>query len=274
MKTKFLKFDTACQVDGVNVKFFGYLSLAITMTFAVLANATEPASLLTTDLTTSIGTTLDPKDTQTSVGIEPELTFHVSKKTDIGLYAWIDRPTDAYKNFGVPLITLTPVVAFDSFPGLKTSVSLLIAALEVESWKAEGSSIKVRPGFKVGSEILKGLTLSGRVGPYAVFNRYAQSTDGKDRSRYGLNEKLMLDYELGHFVLQLALAFDQRYTQVWKNDYSTFEQLQYNITDAFGIGVNHSLLGGFIDESTGYYKKLQLFDSRQSRVSAFVEVKF
>lgn len=242
-----------------------YLILSGTQVFA------SENSTLAVSLTSSFSITPDPKNTQSSLGLEPLIKYHFTKAFDLQFYSSIDRPMDAYQNFSVPLVSLTPGLQLSNSV-IKTKLSLFIGVLDLDQMKSEGMNVRVRPTLLLSAELVKDLSLTLRLGPYYMLSEYRQTTTGKDRVRFGLNEKIGLAYKLGSFSFDLSLIFDQKYSTLWKNDYATSESVEFSINEALSVGVGHTLSASPIDESTGFKKNPQIFDSRQSRFSLFMQV--
>ena len=57
----------------------------------------------------------------------------------------------------------------------------------------------------------------------------------------------------------------------WNNDYATKESLYYDLNDSLSFGVEHTLLSSIVDESTGQFRGLNVFDNRKSNFAAFVQ---
>lgn len=227
------------------------------------------------DLRTSLGTKLQPEEPATSVAFEPLLGLDFAKRGELSLYALIDRPLDPYKNFAVPKVRLEFDKPLSLIPIFNSELQFYLTALQLERWSIDGYMTRGTVGLKVFKEFFSALTLAGKVAPFVQANQYRQTESGRDLSRGGFNEELDLTLRLGAFTLDLAFLVTQSATDaVWRNDYASYEYLSYGLNKFVSVGVGHELLSSVIDSSTGFFRPIQLFDGRESRVLAFLEVAF
>lgn len=254
-------------------KCFTISSLGILGCLSVFAHAADDEKRLSAELKTSYNQTLDPKALEAYLGINPELSYKFPTKTSIVLGSVIQRPTDAYKNFEVPKTGLIIKQIFAEPSGIKLAVDNSTTALDLHRWSDEGAMVRDSIGISALKQFENGFSASVRLAPFYQFNKYRLTTAGDSKSRYGVSERLILGYETGRTSFEVTLVTTQRYTNVWKNDYSTEEQIAYQLDAIWSVGISHALLGATVDESTGRYSDLKLFDNRKSQVSAFVGIK-
>jgi hypothetical protein len=224
-------------------------------------------------LLTSLGQNLSPEEPATSISFEPELKFNSSDKTAFTIYSLVNRPTDPYKNFEVPKAIFAVTQTVSVFDDVTTKLSAGVNLLSLDRWKAEGYTFRPSIGFIAEKEVARGLTIRGRLSPYAQFNRYTQTASGVTLPTFGLNERLTLLYTVGDFDFDAHLIFDQRHASVWVNDIATLESAAYNINSEMNVGLAHELVSGGIDSTTGFSRPIRFFHERESRISAFVKVR-
>jgi hypothetical protein len=234
-------------------------------------SAAAPRTGLGLDLITSVGSQLDKQDNKASIGFEPTVSYDFGERRRLELYSAIDRPFNQYENVTVPKTILTYGQGFDLFSKTSTTATAALTALSLDRWKTDGRMVRGSVALTNSKEILSGLTLAFKIGPYAQLNEYRQNAAGRDLPKFGLTEKITLEYVNGPLVLDVVVLFDQKYGVVWKNAYSTLEQAAFRIDDQWMVGVAHELLGSAVDDSTGLFRPMQVFNERNSRVSAFVE---
>ncbi len=240
-----------------------------------LVTQTDPSEVqktFTPYLTLSVGQNLTPEDRRTSVTFEPEMAVRLGKTSILNFYTLLDRPTNLYEELAIAKVLTTLHQEVDLTPLVKTKLIFGVNALNLHRWKYDGYAVRGSVALHADKELLSNLTLGFRVTPYVQANEYTQATDGRDQTRYGVSERIQLSFGLGNFLLEAMLVVDQRNTSVWYNDYSTLEQVTYQLSENIGLGVNHALLGSFIDSSTGYSRGLQFFNERDSRFTAFVAI--
>jgi hypothetical protein len=220
---------------------------------------------------TTVGSQLDKQDNKASLTFEPTLSYSFGERRTIELYTAIDKPFNQYELVTVPKTILTYAHGFDWITGLKTTASAALNAISLDRWSTDGKMLRASVNLSGVLEITEGLTVALRVGPYGQLNEFKQSTAGRDLSKYGLTERVILEYTIGPVILDLVVLFDQKYTAVWKNAYSHLEQAAVRLDDEWTVGVSHEILGSAVDDSTGLFRPAQVFHERNSRVSAFVE---
>ncbi len=132
--------------------------------------------------------------------------------------------------------------------------------------------MRTRPAIGLSIQPFSFLTLSGRMGPYLVLSQYKQFAHGAPKPRYGINELLAVEFSISSWKLEIEWILDQAYTSFWNNNYSSSESLQYLFSSSVSLGISHSLLSSIIDDSTGFYRTVQAFDDRNSRLSLFLNV--
>lgn len=254
-------------------------SRLLTITLVLLTTRAQSADLVAEaaasgfsfDLTTTVGTQLDKLENKASVSLEPTLTFGFSGRRALEFYTALDRPFNQYEKVTVPKAVVTFSQGFDWISGVKTTATAAVSALSLDRWGTDGRMMRGSVGLSGSKEVLKGLTLALKVSPYGQLNEYRQSTGGRELAKYGLTEKITVEYVLGPVLFDLVVLFDQKRSAVWKNAYSTLEQVAFRVTDNWILGVSHELLGSAVDDSTGLFTPVQVFNERNSRVSAFVE---
>jgi hypothetical protein len=227
-------------------------------------------------LTTSFGYTLAPEDHAVSFSAEPDLFYDLPQGRQLELYAFVDRPTDPYKNFAVPKIVLTgrQPLTDEEKNGIVLAPSL--SALDLDHWKRDGYRLRLTPALEWTPSIGKvgrSLAFLLRAGPYGQLAEYRETAEGREIARFGFTEKAAVGLTWERLYFEVDLVFDQRVlgNGTWKNDYSTLEKVTYRLGERLAVGVSHALLGSVVDETTGYIRPFRLWNERESRVSALVE---
>lgn len=233
----------------------------------------ERKSPLSLGVVTSIGTYLSPEEPKSSLSLAPTLGYDFGERRFLELYTVVDRPFDAHENFSVPLTILSYGHGVELTDAFRTSLGTSLTALSLDRWAADGHMVRGAATVTVSRELLPGLKAAFKTGPFGQLNKYTQTTSGKALPSWGFTQKVQLTYVWKDFTFDLILLADQKYADRWRNGYGTFEAVTYDLTNDWSVGVSHELLGSVLDDSTGYYKALQVFDERNSRVSAFLEVK-
>lgn len=253
--------------------YISLLTISLVLLTTTLHGAEGPPNKgpLGVDLVTSVGSQLDKTDGKASLTLEPTLSYDFGNRRVLELYSAIDRPFNQYERLTLPKTILTYAHGFKWIQGVTTTATAAATAISLDRWNADGSMLRGSVALTAKKEILRDLTLALKVGPYGQLNRYRQTTSGKDLPKYGLTEKMTVEYTLGRVVFDFVILFDQKYSTVWKNAYSTLEQAAYKVTDNWSLGLSHELLGSTLDDSTGLSSPFQVFHERNSRVSAFVE---
>lgn len=241
---------------------------------SAFALANEADSLKTSaEIITSYYQTLDPKAPNSAVTFFPSLAVSIPPMTTLGISALIERPTDKYKNFEIPrtVVTLRRNLVAERLThfGIDASVS----GVEMQRWNAEGAIVRNCLGPALETKFENGFEILLAAKGFYQINQYRQNTDGTTKSQYGFSEKLAVGYETGRTSFGVTLVVTQRYTNLWKNDYGTEEQIAYQLDNTWSVGLGHALLGATVDETTGRVSDFKAFDNRKSQVSAFVGVK-
>jgi hypothetical protein len=230
-----------------------------------------PERLFQAQLITSMGCVLAPEDRATSLSWEPDVLLSFAGGRQIELYAFVNRPTDPYKNFSVPKGILTLRQALPFWEKLGPALALSASALDLDRWNLDGYSVRNLLAIELTPDLGKKWGIYFRVGPFVQMSEYTQSASGRDLPRYGLSEKFVVAYASDWLELEFDLIVDQRYAVNWKNDYATFEKAGYRLTPKIAVGLSHMLASGAIDDTTGFYRPVSAWDARESRVSAYFE---
>lgn len=260
------------QLKKLLLKFIFVIQAGWVLNPALLL-ADIPSEEIAAEIVTSYNQTLDPKALDNSVSLEPSLAIAFPSQTSLGVAALIDRPMDAYSNFEVPRLVVLLKQEMLEISKTQLFVNLGVTVLDFHRWSQEGTMLRNSLGLSLEHEEEAGFSVSLHISPFYQLNEFRQTTAGKTKSRYGLSEKVVLGYQWGRTTLSAALVVTQRYTSLWKNDYSTEEQLSYQLDPTWSIGFAHALLGETVDETTGRYTDIKVFDHRKSLLSAFVGIK-
>ncbi|MBI4405259.1 MAG: hypothetical protein HY537_13940 [Deltaproteobacteria bacterium] len=230
--------------------------------FATLAQGSIHGSI-----TTFLGKNLSQDDDQASVTFEPSVTIGTKDNFTLTAYSLINRPFNGFENFSVPKTALWATLP------IITDVLVLhpsATLLGLDEWKAEG--YMARWGVGVETVCTRApIRLSFRVTPFIQTNQFSQRNDGTDLPRYGFSERLNAMVSFWHIELLARLVMEQSYTGNWKNDYSIYEHAGYRMNERLLLGVSHELLSSVVDPTTGFYREFRVFDSRASRLSAFLQ---
>lgn len=256
------------RVQKINRLYGSLLSLC----FLCLPATQGQASSLSANLTTAIGANLDQTDRQTSLTLTPDLTYAIDETNRITFGTVIDRPFDAYKQFEIPTLSLIGSRSLNPQGALDPQASLAFTALSLDKLGVEGLSLRTRPAVGLSLRPLSIISLSGRLGPYFILSQYNQFANGEPKPKYGINEVIAASLILNSWKLEVELVIDQAYTTFWRNNYSSSESIEYQIAKSMSLGVSHSLLSSVVDDSTGFYRTVQVFDNRRSRISMFLNV--
>ncbi len=230
-----------------------------------------PRTGLGLDVISTVGSQLDKQNDKASLTLEPTVTYQFDSIRYLELYSAFDRPFNPYDKVTVPKTILTFGHEVSFARGTKSLATVALTALSLDRWSTDGRMMRGSVALTHKIEPFTNFTISFKAGPFAQTNEYRQTTAGRDLPKYGFAEKLIVEYTIGRFVLDFVLLADQRYSVNWKNGYSTLEQAAYRLDDQWTLGLSHELIGSTLDDSTGRFHALQVFDERNSRVSAFVE---
>lgn len=235
--------------------------------------ASSTSEQVAAELVTEYSQTLDSKALESGFTLYPALAVSFPSRTSLTLDSVIYRPTDKYKNVEVPKTVVGLKQNLVTFLGTDLLVDTAITAQEFHRWAHEGFMVRNSVGLSLERPFESGFKVAIRTAPFYQWNEYRQTTGGNTKSQYGISEKLIVSFLTGRTTLRLTLVTTQRYTNVWKNDYSTEELVAYDLDDTWFIGASHSLLGATVDESTGRFSDLKIFDDRKSLIAAFVGIK-
>ncbi|MCB0404698.1 MAG: hypothetical protein KDD51_07905 [Bdellovibrionales bacterium] len=229
-------------------------------------------------ITTTFGTTLDPKNSQSSFTLEPQLAWNLNQKTTLSAYSEIDRPLNPYENFSSPITYLLLTHKVDWVPGTTTTLRFTIRANNLHRWKYDGYQLRSEGGVQLSRDLGNHVNLMGRLWAHGDLNEYRQTTAGKDLPRLGFGERIALSYSPGDFNFELHVIVGQSYhgnsgnRALWKNSIVTAEVAEYRLSDSYTVGFSHELIHSLIDETTGLRGTMKIFDGRASRLSAYMAV--
>jgi hypothetical protein len=252
-------------------KIISALTISLVLLSQTAQGTEAPPQGLAFGLITSVGSNLDKQENKASLSLEPAIRYTFDGTRYLELYSALDRPFNGYERLAVPKTILTFGQGLDLFQGVQSTATAAVTALSLDRWAHDGHMVRASVALANAIEIAPGLNAALKVGPYAQSNAYHQTTSGKDLPKFGFSEKVTLDYTIGPVTLGLAVLFDQKYATNWKNGYSTLEQAGVQVAEGCTVGVAHELVGSAIDDSTGFFRPVQVFNERNSRVSAFVE---
>lgn len=258
-------------------RFWGSYTLIFSVVFLALSAssislAADPIKSFTLNLVTAYGATLDKENRQSSVSFTPEVDFQNDAHTRVKFSGLIDRPTSEYSSIKIPVISLVGIKELDADGDFNSQLALAFSALSVDKIGSEGLSLRTRPSISLFISPFDFLNLNGRMGPYLILSQYNQFSNGEPKPRYGINEQIAIEISIKKWRGSLTFILDQAHTSFWRNDYSSSQSLQYLFSSNVSLGVSHSLLSSVVDDSTGFYRAVQVFDSRNSRVSMFLDV--
>lgn len=222
--------------------------------------------------TTSYGTKLGPEAGEGALSFEPRIVIPLDVTKSLELSTVVVRPADPYKNFALPRTYVAYSHLFYLRQGVDTKAILSANALDADLWKSDGYRLRTSAVLEISRAWITNVELSLRVGPFAQFNQYRQTTAGVSLPSYGLGERLKLAWSLGDFLVDIRLILNQSNAGSWKNDYATFEAVGYRLMPGVMVGLAHELLSSAIDDSTGLARPVRVFDGRDSRVSALLEL--
>lgn len=249
----------------------------LTTQSAVPSSVTAPTTTtFNGSFRTYVASSLNPENSAPSLSFEPYGALSLPSKTVLTLVTNLDRPFNKYENFEIPRIRLRAKQGLALTDVVDSAVELTLNGLSIHRWAADGATVRTSLAAVVGKTFFdKSMLVYAKVGPMYQFNSYEQATSGSAQPRYGVSELVAIEFKTGRTIISADLSFSQNYHQsAWKNSFAATQEVAYYFTDNFSAGVGHALLGSFIDESTGRYSSLQLFNDRQSRVSAFMGYEF
>lgn len=222
---------------------------------------------------TRYGQTFDPQDNQGAISFEPTIRLPFDgNQRHLETAAVIDRPMDHYKNFQVPRVALLYSQKLTPQDDWKPGMLVGINALNLDRWRMDGHQIRFTSVGEAVLDFAPGWQLSVRAGPFIQWNAYSQTASGSSFPWIGLQERVRLVWEYKDFAVDLRILVAQSHAAGWNNDYSTLEAVTYRILPGVKIGISHALESSVVDETTGRFRSLQLFDSRVSRISALLEL--
>lgn len=251
--------------------WFGYAVVTAVVGIISLGGVTSAAAPVSGAATISIGRSLDSVEPATSVVLEPSLNYELNPIQKIEFATAIERPTDPYLNFSVPKSSLIYSQKLLLFNSAETSIRIGLSALDLERWQSDGYMIRPSISFQLVKPLRENLSLLLRAGTYGQLNEYTQRTNGADLPKFGFSQRVGISWNLAPVTLEARLNVEQKNVGVWKNDYTTYEQISYAIADSISVGVSHEILSSVIDGSTGLGRPFRFFDSRESRVSFLVD---
>jgi len=261
------------MVGGLRVqkiqRLCGLLLSLFSLSFAIKQSQ---ASSLSANLNTAIGANLDQTNRQTSLTLTPNLTYAIDEINRIIFGTIIDRPFDAYKQFEIPTFSLRGSRSLNPQGALDPQATLAFTALSLDKLGTEGLSLRTCPGLGLTLSPLSIISLSVRLGPYFILSQYNQFANGEPKPKYGINEIIAASLVFNSWKLEMELIIDQAYTTFWRNNYSSSQSIDYQFAKSMSLGVSHSLLSSVVNDSTGFYRTVQVFDTRRSRISMFLNV--
>lgn len=225
-------------------------------------------------LTGSVSRAVDRVESASYFLIEPDFTYHASDSSHLNLYLAVERPFDSHLNWRLPKTVLAWHEDLDFFSSARAQLRVSSTILEWERWNTDGYMLRPGVALQVEKDLTPHLTLLLRAGPWAQLSQFRQRTDGSSLPAYGFTERIGLEGTWGDLIVDLRLILEQFYAAQWKNNYATVERVAYRVSDDFTVGALHELLSNVVDDSTGGYRSIRVYDDRQSRFSAYVEVSF
>jgi hypothetical protein len=115
------------------------------------------------------------------------------------------------------------------------------------------------------------LQLEISTGAFVGIHEYHQLANGDPGSQVGFLEQLAVAYQWGPLKLEVLGLVVQDWNGRWRNVYSTFERLSWQIARPLSIGVIHQLLRSQVNEASGDFQPIGFFDGRKSRIAGFVQ---
>jgi hypothetical protein len=184
--------------------------------------------------------------------------------------ALIDRPFDPYRKLRAPLVEVLGI----ALPGPEAwwGGFSQFTALDLHSWSTEGVQTRLAVGGIL--RLVSGpFTAELSAGPFVSLNELERRLNGNgDRfSRAGFLEQVSLAYQWGPLKLELLALVVQDWNGRWTGFYSSFERVSWRIFKSLSVGVTHQLLRSHVDEETGSFTPIGIFDGRKSRIAGFVQ---
>ena len=250
----------------------GVFSLLISTAICSFGYAEAAMPSLQTTLTSTLGTALDATQAATSVTFEPDLNYRWNDEQSVRAYASLERPTNAYKNFSMPLSFVQYRHRLLKNEDWELSLRPRASLMSLDRWSSDGVMVRSTLGLYAKYSFTDSLSVVLAVAPYVQFSEYRQTTSGETLPRHGISERATFAWTTGRTTLELDFLIEQKRHTDWKNNYVLAQSLSYDLDGTFSVGASHELATSVIDESTGRGRSFSFFDSRRSRVSAFVEV--
>ncbi len=225
-------------------------------------------------ITASFSQSSDSQKSDASLGLESDLFFQFSKKLNAELLATLQRPTDSYRNFRFPRLLLSlRAIAYAEETGTLAAL-YSISGLDIDEWSAHGAVVQHLVGAEAQWMPINRLSLQLRAGPTFYTNQYRTRANGIVLPTWGFYQRVDATFQPGRWLFNLRLTAEERQAGVWKNDYSTLERIGYWITRNWNVSLLHRFTGQIVDDSTGLYRPVQFFDSRESRFAVLTELDF
>ena len=254
-----------------------FLALLLTSSVVLLrplaaAEATKETQTVAAELRTTVGQNLDPENPQGSLTFEPLLQYRTGEAHYLQFYTAVNRPFKSYENFSMPLTMLKFNHSLKLWSELETVAAASLSALNLHRWSTDGAINRGTLSLTLSKRLTDRFLIQATVAAFGQLNEYRQTTSGNTLPGAGFTERLTLVYEWKKLTLDAHFAVSQSLGDNWSNSYRFYQQASYPVTDTVTAGIAHELLGSVISDTTGFYQPLQFFDSRDSRLSAFVTV--
>jgi hypothetical protein len=224
-------------------------------------------------LTSYVGSNLAPESPNSSLTLEPLVRFTPSDTWEIDISSSIDRPFDPYQNFAVPKTDLFLKQVISRNDSSTWSLRYGLSFPDFDRWKLEGYQVRPNLNFQISLPLSSHFSGLIRAGSFFVLSQYTQHPNGENYAKFGFTERVSLLYRTGIFAAEATVTVEQSNTGIWKNDYGSQELISFEVEKHLSLGLMHELLAESIDSATGFYRPIRVFDGRDSRVSAFMEMK-
>ncbi len=241
------------------ILFFGGTSFAAHV-------PTTRASLLT-----SYGRQLDPDYPRESMSLEPSFTWNFRSYSSLSARALLDRSFDLHKPLRVPFLEFLTKFGLVAQPHQTFGVFVYSQFPELQDWGGEGAQLRQIGGGYFSKRFESGLSFDLLAGPFLYFSEYAQRRNGQRFSQMGFVEQVSAAYQIGNLKFEFLFFLAQEWNGRWQNFYSTFERVSLRLTESLWVGLTHQLVLSHIDELTGNYSPVGVFDGRKSRVAGFLQ---
>lgn len=256
---------------GVWRRRLGVLTTGVFLIAPVAQGTLFPSGTVSASIMTSMGRDLDPDKDRSSWGLEPWLSWRPTSLSLLRLRTLLDRPFDLHRPLQIPFVEGLGIFILHQSAIGDFGLFSQSTALEIHSWSKEGFQLRQSVGAMVRLRPKANLTVELSAGPFLGATEFRKRRNGEPFSQMGFLEQLGITYQWGSVKFEVMGLAVQDWNGQWHGLYSTFERITWQALHDVSIGITHQLLRNHVDEVSGTFQPIGIFDGRKSRVAGFVQ---